>query len=479
MQTTRTNRPAESAPRMDAPPRAGSWSAAITATGALVVAGAVMLSWVALFNGAPLVFSDTLGYASAALKREVPGLFSIFYSVLILPLHQGVTLWPVVFVQGAILAHLLYLTMRCVSGNTLGKMDAFFIIAALCVFSSLPWITGQILPDALTSTLLLGLFVLAFCADQLRRWELLYVAALTTASIAAHFSHVPIAAGLIVLCVGLKMIFREYSTGWAEWSARLLIPFVAAVGAMIAVNWADSRTLGLSRNSNVFLLAKWIHEGPALSYLKQVCPSAGYKLCAHVGELDGVTHDDLKWGMNSPFQQIGTFDEIEPEARSIVRATLRAYPIEILQRAMADTARQLLRFQAGDGLSTDFAKLVAKHLAPLFGPDVGFSLVQSRQGRGLLPIAEIRLLHMVGLGIGLGLCVWSMVARRDLVPGKFVTLSLFIFAGLIWNATVTGALSGPYDRYLARIIWLVCFVGLLGLCFTIRFRKSNEQSSSG
>ena len=71
----------------------------IATTGALVLAGSVMLSWVALFNHAPLVFADSLGYATAALRGEVTGLFSIFYSVLILPLHQGVTLWPVVFVK--------------------------------------------------------------------------------------------------------------------------------------------------------------------------------------------------------------------------------------------------------------------------------------------------------------------------------------------------------------------------------------------
>ena len=74
-----------------------------------MLAGALMLSWVALFNEAPLVFADSLGYATAPFRGEIPGFFSIFYSILILPLHQGVTLWPVVFVQAAMLAHLLYL----------------------------------------------------------------------------------------------------------------------------------------------------------------------------------------------------------------------------------------------------------------------------------------------------------------------------------------------------------------------------------
>jgi len=54
------------------------------------------------------------------------------------------------------------------------------------------------------------------------------------------------------------------------------------------------------------------------------------------------THDDLKWGRDSPLKKVGTFDELEPEARRIVWATLLAHPFEILQRAMVDAGRQLL-----------------------------------------------------------------------------------------------------------------------------------------
>jgi hypothetical protein len=437
-----------------------------------------MLSWIALFNGAPLVFADTLGYASTALKREVPGLFSIFYSVLILPLHQGVTLWPIVFVQGAMLAHLLYLTTRCVSGSRIRKLDILFIIASLCVFSSLPWITSQILPDVLSSVLLLGIFLLAFCTDQLRRGELFYVAALTTASIAAHFSHVPIAAGLILLCIGVKVVLGQYSVRLARWMAPLLVSFVVAVSSMMAVNWVDSRALGLARNSNVFLLAKWIDEGPALSYLSRACPTAGYALCARLTELRGLSHDDLKWGWDSPFKKVGTFDDLEPEARSIVWATLRAYPLEILQRAFADAARQIVRFEAGDGLSSDFARMVAEHLAPIFGSDVAASLVQSRQGQGQLPIEEARRLHIVGLAFGLSFCSWLLIARRQLIPTNLIALNVFVIAGVLWNAIVTGALSGPYDRYLARVIWLVCFIGLLGLCYCARVSWAKQESAA-
>ena len=77
------------------------------------------------------------------------------------------------------------------------------------------------MPDVLSSVVLLGVFLLAFCADQLRRGELFYVAALTTASITAHFSHVPIALGLILLCLGLKVILGPVRPD--RWAAPLLI----------------------------------------------------------------------------------------------------------------------------------------------------------------------------------------------------------------------------------------------------------------
>src|SRR5215212_6165064 len=126
----------------------------------LLAASSVMLSWVAIFNGSPLVFPDTITYATAALQREMPGMFSVYYSIFILPLHQGLTFWPVVFVQGAILGHLIYLVTRCVLDERVSKLATLLIVPALCLFSSLPWISGQVMPDVFSSVLVLGIFLL-------------------------------------------------------------------------------------------------------------------------------------------------------------------------------------------------------------------------------------------------------------------------------------------------------------------------------
>ena len=57
--------------------------------------------------------------------------------------------------------------------------------------------------------------------------------------------------------------------------------------------------------------------------MQTVFTRSRYALCAHL-ELKDRSHDELKWDENSPLKKVGTFDELEPEARRIVRATLCA-----------------------------------------------------------------------------------------------------------------------------------------------------------
>ena len=443
--------------------------AQVASTAGYLLLASIMLSWVALFNGAPLVFSDTLSYSTAAYEGKIPGLFSFFYSAFILPLHQGVTFWPVVFIQAAILAQLLYLTARAVTHGKISYIDMTVIVFALAVFSSLPWITGEVLPDVFTPIVLLGLFLLSFAEKELNRAELIYVAILTTFAISTHLSHIPIAAGLIVLCFGLRIfVARQRNQIW-RWTARLVLPLVIAVASMIAVNVVSSQSFVLARNSNVFLLAKWIDEGPALAYLRESCPEAGYALCEYLGELEGKSHDQPKWSGDSPFTKIGTFDQFEPEARAIVRGTLYSHPYEILREALFDAGLQLTRFQAGDGLTQECARWVGEHVGRAYGGDVGRPFLESKQARGDLPVALFRQLHLIGLAIAGALCLWCL-RRRHLLTPELSLLFLFVFVGIVWSAFVTGALSGPYDRYLARVIWLACFVALVGLFYLARLR---------
>jgi hypothetical protein len=437
------------------------------ATALLVVGSALMLSWVALLNQFPLVFPDTLSYATTAYLGEIPGMFSAFYSFFILPLHRGEALWPVVFMQGALLGHFLYIVIRCVSNAEAGKVETLFVVAALALFSSLPWFTGQIMPDVFSSIVLLGIFLLAFCTNQLTRTELIYVVAITTAATATHISHVPIAFGLILLCSVLRPLLMTTRIRIRRWVTILFLPITLATCSMLAVNLINSGSIAFARNSNVFLLAKLIEEGPALAYLTESCPAAQYSLCPYLDEMRGMPQDVLKWWGGSPFYKVAELDQLEPEARNIVMGTLRNYPIDILKIALRNSGTLLTRFGIGEGLSPDTARLVAPYLGEVFGVEVEKSLLGSRQAHGGLPIREFRQLHFLALLFSACLVVWLLVVSRRRMHASLVALYILVVGGILLNVVVTSALSGPFDRYLARISWLIPFVALVGMLSTM------------
>src|SRR5438552_13063806 len=73
----------ERSPRVEGKSRQAS---TVAATVAFVLVASLMLSWVALYNHAPLVFSDTIAYAAASLGGEIPQFVSPYYGLLILSL---------------------------------------------------------------------------------------------------------------------------------------------------------------------------------------------------------------------------------------------------------------------------------------------------------------------------------------------------------------------------------------------------------
>lgn len=440
----------------------------------LFIFGTIAFSWVAILNGAPLVFSDSLMYATAALEGKIPPYFSVFYSWLIFPFHLGQNLWPVVFVQSAILTHLLYLTTRCVLREDQALRYIPWVIVSLAILTSLPWLTGQLLPDVASPIVALGIFLLSFCGGRLSRAERIYLFVLTTLAITTHLSHIPIAIGLVVGSVVAKIAVLRERICLSHW-ATLIGPVALAASALVTVTWIDSRQVSLAKDSEVFMLAKLIDEGPAIAYLSEVCPEVGYRLCSELQSLKGLSHDELKWHGWSPFRRIDS-STLQQEAHDIVRGTLATFPMQILKDSINGAARQFLNFQTGEGLSPEFAKMVANHVAQYFGSDTESLLLNSQQGRGVLPLDQIRVLHTFAVIIALCVCVGLLLYRRGL--GQITRFTLFIGWALIVSAVVTGSLSGPYDRYLARVIWLICFAAILCLGGHLRPGTAKIPTSS-
>jgi hypothetical protein len=138
-----------------------------------------------------------------------------------------------------------------------------------------------------------------------------------------------------------------------------------ALGAalLLTANVVGGR-FALSNGGPVFLLARLLGDGTALSYLRDACPQHHFSICVYLDEFSSFrptvvtiplwdsAHGDLAdyflWG--GPLERLGWFAAEESEASTIVAGTLSAYPLAQSLAAFDNGWRQLLSFRTGDGL---------------------------------------------------------------------------------------------------------------------------------
>ena len=243
------------------------------------------------------------------------------------------------------------------------------------------------------------------------------------------------------------------------------MPLFAALGMLLASNLAGNGVVGISPYGSVFALARLVGDGPGRAYIDRVCPEAGYRLCAWKGRLSSDS-DEFLWHPQGPLwaDEFGP-KQFAPEASRIVAATIAAYPMQVLQAAAANTLRQLVTGRIGDTLGPDHLDAAVLPRLQLYFPVAEVRrYAAGLQVRGLLRrvAAPFQTLHLALLCAGGFGAVWVLVAqwRRDRALAGLAALAL---VGLLANAFATGALSGPHDRYQARIAWLVLLPPLFSL----------------
>ncbi|WP_149538908.1 hypothetical protein [Siccirubricoccus phaeus] len=416
--------------------------------GALALpAGAALLLWPAALNGYPLLFSDTGAFLAQTVQGWAVWDKPFIYGPALHLFHGRVTLWGPVAAQALALSWLLRLTAR-----VLGRPGWHLPLCALLALgSAAPWFTATLMPDWLAPALVLAMFLLGFGGAALRRAEHWGVAALAVLAVAAHLSHLPLAVALLVAVLGLR--------GWRA-AGRCALPVALAVGLLLGSNlWAQGR-LALSPYGTVFALARLVADGPAARTIMARCPGAGWHLCAWAGRLPADADDFLwsgdgpVWGKRTDGARPGGPISLAPEATAILRETLLREPGAVLLAALRNAARQLVLLRVGDTLGPEnLALFVGRQLALGFPPAEQARFAAGRQARGELPAAAAPFLwpHLPLLGVGLGLTLW--VAWRGAGVGR--GLAVLVLLGLLANAAATGALSGPHDRYQARMAWLL------------------------
>lgn len=416
-----------------------------------VLAGAALLLWPALWNGYPLLFSDTGAFLAQSLVPLMIWDKPYVYGPFLHLFHWRMTLWLPAIAQAAMVSHLLWLTARCLRGAASPPLH-LALCALAAIGTTAPFTVALLMPDVFTAPVLLCLFLLGFAVDRLRRWEAWYCGVLATIGIAAHLSHLPLAGALLVLVLA-----------WTRRLApvlRVAAPLLAAVLLLLATNAVGHGRLSLSPHGATFLLARLQADGPAAATLGERCPGAGWDLCAFTGRLP-MDSDDFLWLPGSPLNRDAAGRPrgfggmlLSAEAGEIVAATLAARPLAVALALARNTLRQLFLVRAGDTVGAEhLGANVRDRIAAFFPPRELAAYDAARQVRGQLPPVAQALtpLHLAVLIAALPLAL--LAARRgEALHAAFLAA---IFLGLLANAFAGGALSKPHHRYQARLAWLL------------------------
>lgn len=417
----------------------------------------LLLSWTAIANGFPLVFGDSGTYVATGLELRYPIDRPPVYGLAIAPLILAAGLWAVVAAQGllaAVLIHLALQTTTPAADRRAGAIQLVVTAALLALLSSLPWFTGQIMPDFATGLVCLAVTVTLADREPRVAWP---TAALLALLIGFHLTHVLLTAILIALAGTTLLILRD----WREALRRCLPATCALLAAVVAIsgmNLVARDRFTPSLSSDMFTLARLFDGRLAQPLLAERCRVEPLLLCAVRDIVDDPAEpkpgQQFLWNVRSPLWSLTDAhpDALRREEATIIRDTIRTRPGAVAAlawqgwRDQLTTARTgvLRPYGAGDSIT-------AKLEADLPGDLPAFHRALQQQGRlGALNRVPAEAIALALLLLAPVILAWAWRTGRH----RLAALTALIIVTVVANAAITGALSGPDDRYQSRVLWL-------------------------
>jgi hypothetical protein len=285
--------------------------------------------------------------------------------------------------------------------------------------------------------------------------------ALLIAASTFHDSHLLILFALLVMAAAYNILIRS----WTNWIGLTVVALCIVMGllAQSIFSVAVRRIVGAPPLRPPFLMARTIEDGPGYRYIRATCPANGFRICEFSDRLP-LPADDFLWKSGPA----GVFASASPEKRRelsneqmrFMLAVIAHDPWGQLSASLNDAAAQLIEiglseFQYDASEKQGFAaKIPSEHLEKLRA---------SAAFRGTMPIRFFSAVIQITVLIAGIVVVWAFLRRshRPTVATAALPITVWILIGILVNAAVCGILSGPHDRYSARVAWLLPFAAIL------------------
>ena len=303
---------------------------------------------------------------------------------------------------------------------------------------------------------MLSLFLLVAHGDKTSSPEKWLLFAFTSFAAATHSATLGVLLGLC--CAGWMV--RPFlgprlpAKGLLQGGATIF----AGAAMLLAANFALSGQFAWTPGGAGVAFGRMLQDGIVARYLNDHCPTIKLKLCPYRNKLP-ATADDFLWG-HGMFNTLGRFKGLSDEMGFIALHSLAEYPAWQAEAALAATAQQLVHVASGEGTTGWVPHTYA--IIERYLPAQIKAMRAARQQHWEINFTAINRIHVpVALGSMLLLLVivgrsfWRR--RLDDVTLLAATVSM----ALLGNAFICGVISGPHDRYGARMVWIATFVVLI------------------
>jgi len=417
---------------------------------------------------------------------------SIYYGALLELGEVAGTIWLSVALQAAA----FMLTIALILHHTVGFNGPTFAgsVIALSLATPVAFFSSYLMPDLFAGVTILCVAALLIYGNSMTRGVLLAWVGLLCAGLLFHSSHVLIAMVLLSVCLIGRFLFQApvSSKGLISVAFGLAVAF----GGDAVFTIASSRMFGVTPIRPPFLMARLIADGPGEAFLRDRCPQAGFAVCRFVDRLPISTAHVFLWSADPKTGVLAPADSATKRALAdeqfrFAYSVLRYDPIGVAAAALRNTfvqsvtfsldefnlnnddrynlrrsvpSRHLQMIEKTKGWADTLPVGVNRYALILTAPSLDQGIIQQTQGLSdLFPAEPLPAVFLIVLLISILYTARIFLPRdhrssRDRDMRNLVLITIF---GVLVNAFVCGALSEPYERYQARVIWLIPLLAML------------------
>ena len=368
---------------------------------------------------------------------------------------------PVPWTGVALQAYCGALAIALAWRTAIGRAGAGYLasVGMLGMASTFGIFAGTAMPDVWAAIGILSVGVLLAGRERIDRIDGVVLWSLVLFSALAHSTHLAVLAALTVLCA-LARVVGISTLGWPV-LARMVAVVAATVALEAGARSAMERAAGLPAQGLPFLTAHLVDGGPGTAFVRDRCPGSGFAICEQADALP-VEWRHFLFRIAAPDAYRS---RLAAEDTRFALAVLRHDPAAVVGLALRDAARQVAMI----GLGTTPIRAAIGERGAL---ETSTSPVADEVREGRLYEAgwfydAVSRSNAAAVLIGLVALagVAALPGRDHGGPGSRVLSRLLtvVLSGLLLNAAICGILASPYDRFQARVAWLIPFLAILAV----------------